>query len=168
LRREWRKLAPSKTNKISGGEAMRSAAAVVFLACVSGPALADELDRMDARFHDSADFSAQAYYRLDFGGTVAGGQGLGFRVDNERAAALGAPSMLKVQFGGQGLQDLRVNGLDLRQAMLASQAVGGGLGGMTFAQMFAVGFAAVVTTAIVVESASADDDPPPPTGSGGT
>jgi hypothetical protein len=157
-----------KTNKIPGGGAMRSAVAVVFLVCAAGAAHADDLDRMDARFHDSSDFSAQAYYRLEFGGTAGGTRGLGFRVDNERAVALGAPAMLNVQFGNQGLHDLRVNGMDLRRVAAASQAVGGGLAGMNFAQILAVSIMAVVTTAIVVESANPDDDPPPPDGSGGT
>ena len=147
---------------------MRKIAVGLVLAMSAGVAAAGDLS--EPRYYDSNDYAAQVYYRVDFGGERGQAQSLGLRLDSERGAAAGMPSLFQARFGSQGLDRLAVSGLDLRGMMLASQQSGGGMSGffanMTTAQWIGLG---VIGTAFLVVAAdvSEGESEPGGTGSGG-
>lgn len=147
---------------------MRVSALGLALGALAGPAAAGDL--ADYRVYDSSDYSAQAYYRLEFGGAQGHAQSLGLRFDNERAMAAGMPSLVQAHFGSQGLDRLALNGVDLRGAMLASgQDSGGGFfGSLSVAQWVAVGFTVIVFGSVASDAAeSGPEEPVSGSGSGG-
>lgn len=143
---------------------MRKSALGLVLATFAGAAAAGDLS--EQRAYGANDYSAQVYYRVDFG-SQGEAQSLGLRFDNERATAHGAPAMFQASFGEQGLQKLAVTGVDFRGAMLSSNAVGGGFwSSLTGPQWIALAFTGLVFTTVAVD-ASDDEDPQVP-GSGGS
>ena len=133
------------------------------LATFAGAAAAGDL--AEPRYYESNDYSAQVFYRVEFGGTRGHAQSVGLRFDSVRAEAAGAPSLLQVRFGEQGLDRLAVNGLDLRGAMLASGQSGGGFfSSLNVAQWVAIGW----TVALVTVSATGALDEDDPSGTGGS
>lgn len=145
---------------------MRILALGLVLAANAGVAAAGDLAQ--ARDYGAADYSAQVYYRLDFGGHQPGVQSLGLRFDNERASAAGAPAMLQARLGEQGLAQFALNGLDLRGALLSSnQTSGGGFwSSLSVGQWIALGFTTLVFGQVVSDAVQADDEPAPVTGTG--
>lgn len=138
---------------------MRILALGLVLAAAAGAAAAGDL--ADAREYGATDYSAQVYYRLDFGGPQPQAQSLGLRFDNQRAAAAGAPAMLQARLGEQGLAQFSVNGLDLRGAMLSSnESSGDGFwSSLSVPQWIALGFSVLVVGQVVSDAAQADDEP---------
>jgi hypothetical protein len=138
---------------------MRILALGLVLAASAGAAAAGDLS--EARDYGATDYSAQVYYRLDFGGHQAQAQSLGLRFDNQRAAAAGAPAMLQARLGEQGLAQFSVNGLDLRGAMLSSnESSGGGFwSSLTVGQWIALGFSALVFGQVVSDAVKTDEEP---------
>lgn len=135
------------------------------LAIFAGAAAAGDL--AERREYDAGSFAAQVYYRLDFGGTLARAQSLGLRFDNERASAAGAPSLLQARFGAQGLDQLKLSGVDLRGLNAAAgQSEGGFFASLTTTQWIALGFTVVVFGTVAADAA--DDGEDEPSGSGGT
>lgn len=145
---------------------MRILAFGLALAATAGTAAAGELAQV--REYGAADYSAQVYYRLDFGGHQPHARSLGLRFDNERAVAAGAPAMLQARLGEQGLAQFSVNGLDLRGALLSSnQDSGDGFfSKLTVAQWIALGFSTLVFGQVVSDAVQDDDEPGPVTGTG--
>lgn len=145
---------------------MRISGLLVLLVTFCGAASAGDL--AEPRTYEANDYSAQVYYRLDFGGSSRQSQSLGLRFDNERVAAAGAPALLAANFGEQGLARLAVNGVDLRGAMLSSNqsADDGFFSNLTWAQWIALGFTAIVFGTVVSDAADSDPDVDG-TGSGG-
>lgn len=140
---------------------MKKMALGLVLATFAGAAAAGDLTEM--RQYDAGDYSAQVYYRVDFGGVRGHDQSLGLRFDNERATAAGAPALFQARFGAQGLDRLAVSGVDLRGAMLSSNQSGGGFfSAMTPAQWIALGFTGLVFVAVAADASDSDG------GSGGT
>ena len=147
---------------------MRTTGLLVLLATFSGAVSAGDL--AEPRTYDANDYSAQVYYRLDFGGTSRHYQSVGLRLDNQRVAAAGAPSLLAARFGGQGLDQLALNGVDLRGAMLSSnQSSGGGFfSSLSVGQWIALGFTALVFGSVAADAIDSQGDPDVGgTGSGG-
>jgi len=147
---------------------MRIAALIVLLG-FAGTAAAGDL--AEPRTYEAGDYSAQVYYRLDFGGNSPQTQSVGLRFDNERAAAAGAPALLAARFGAQGMDQLKVNGVDLRGAMLSSNAKEGGgyWASLTVPQWIALGITTFVFGSVA--SDALDNQQPPSgggSGSGGT
>ncbi len=129
----------------------------------AGAAAAGDLS--EPRYHESDDYSAQVYYRVDFGGVRGHAQSVGLRFDSVRAEAAGAPSLLQVRFGQAGLDKLAVNGVDLRGALISSgQTEGGFFASLTAAQWAALGFTVFVFANV---AADASDDTTDVTGTGG-
>ena len=145
---------------------MKRAALGVALATFAGAAAAGDLS--EPRYTESNDYSAQVYYRVDFGGDRGQIQSLGLRFDSVRAEAAGAPPMFRAQFNGQGLDQLALAGVDLRGAMLASnQASGGGFfSSLTAAQWVALGFTVLVFGSVAMDAT--EDVEVPTSGSGGS
>jgi hypothetical protein len=144
----------------------------LLLAGTMGTAAAGPLDdRTDAGAYDASDFSAQVFYRVEFGGVADRAQRLGFRVDNERAAAYGAPSLFMTQLSGQGLEKLQLHGLELRNTLLARQNAEVGEEGF-FASLTPVQWAGLFFSggvlALLVASAADDNSDVAVGGSGGT
>jgi hypothetical protein len=147
---------------------MRISALIVLLG-FAGTAAAGDL--AEPRSYEANDYSAQVYYRLDFGGHGPRTQSLGLRFDNERAAAAGAPALLAARFGAQGMDQLKLNGVDLRGAMLSSNAKEGAgfWASLSVPQWIAIGFTALVFGSVA--SDAVDNQQPPDgggSGSGGT
>lgn len=138
---------------------MRILALGLVLAASAGAAAAGDL--AEARDYGSSDYSAQVYYRLEFGGHQAQAQSLGLRFDNERASAAGAPAMLQARLGEQGLAQFSVNGLDLRGAMLSSnQDSGRGFwSSLSVPQWIGIGFSLLVFGQVVSDAAKTDEEP---------
>jgi hypothetical protein len=142
---------------------MKTAMGLV-LAMFAGAAAAGDLS--EPRYHESSDFSARVYYRVDFGGQAAGAQSLGLRVDSVRAEAAGAPSLLQLNFGAQGVDRVAVNGVDLRGAMVSSSQSGGGFfASLSGAQWVALAFTVVVFGSVAADATESTDDP---SGTGGS
>jgi hypothetical protein len=137
---------------------MRITALVVLLG-FAGTAVAGDL--AEPRTYEANDYSAQVYYRLDFGGDHRQAQSLGLRFDNQRAAAAGAPALLAARFGAQGLDQLALNGVDLRGAMLASNAKEGGgfFSGLSTGQWIAIGFSALVFGSVAADAVDGTSEP---------
>lgn len=138
---------------------MRTLALGFVLAANAGVAAAGDL--AEARDYGASDYSAQVYYRLDFGGHQARAQSLGLRFDNQRAAAAGAPAMLQARLGEQGLAQFSVNGLDLRGAMLSSNETSGGgfWSSLSVGQWIALGFSTLVFGQVVSDAVKTDEEP---------
>lgn len=137
------------------------------LSTFAGAAAAGDL--AEPRYHESNDFSAQVVYRVDFGANSDNAQSLGLRFDSVRAQAAGAPSLMHARFGAQGLDQLSLNGLDLRGMMLASNQSEGGIGGfissMTPVQWVGLGLTVVLAGAVLADVNGGDAEPV--TGTGG-
>ncbi len=136
---------------------MKISALGLALATFAGAAAAG--DPAELRNYESNDYSARLYYRMDFGGNQRQAQSVGLRLDNERAAARGAPSLFQARFGEQGLDKLAVNGVDLRGAMLSSNQAGGGgfFSSLSAAQWVALGFTTLVFVTVAYDAS--EDDP---------
>ena len=132
-----------------------------------GSASAGELDRADARYYDSNDYSAKVYYRLDFGGATAHAQTLGLRFDNQLAESRGAPAVFQTSFDSSGVASVKLHGVDLRgQALAAGAAASGGFfESLTVAQWVGIGFTALVFGTVVSEASKSNETAVP--GSGG-
>ena len=144
---------------------MKTTALGLALAMFAGAAAAGDL--AERREYESGSFAAQVYYRLDFGGALARAQSLGLRLDNERASAAGAPSLLQARFGAQGLDQLKLSGFDLRGLnAAANQSDQGFFASLTTTQWIALGFTVVVFGTVAADAA--DDGDEQPSGSGGT
>jgi hypothetical protein len=145
---------------------MKAAMGLV-LATFAGAAAAGDLS--EPRYHESSDYSAQVYYRVDFGGVRGQAQSLGLRFDGVRAQAAGAPALFQASFSGHGLDRLAVNGVDLRGAMLSSgQKAGGGFfGSLSAAQWIALGFTVLVFGSVAAHATEGTDAPVSGTGTGG-
>ena len=85
---------------------MKRIALGLALATFAGAAAAGDLS--EPRYYESNDYSAQVFYRVDFGGVRGHAQSVGLRLDSVRAEAAGAPSLLHVSFGQAGLDRLAV------------------------------------------------------------
>ena len=148
---------------------MRISALLVLLG-VAGTAAAGDL--AEPRTYEADDYSAQVYYRLDFGGDRPNAQSVGLRFDNHRAAAAGAPALLAARFGAQGLDQLALNGVDLRGAMLSSNAKEGGgfFSSLSVGQWVAIGFSVIVFGSVASDAVdgSETDANVGGTGTGGT
>lgn len=146
---------------------MRGWVLAVALLTVSGGAAAGDIYD-DARYYDSSDYAAQAYYRLDFGTTsqFQTRHVVGFRMDNERGMRLGLPSVVKTEFSSDGLQRLALNGMDLRGMLMANGATGNWWGDLTMGEIVTVG-AAVLAVGFGT-AAALDDDKSGGGGTGGT
>jgi hypothetical protein len=144
---------------------MKQSALGLMLAVFAGAAAAGDL--AERRDYGAGDYSAQLYYRMDFGGDRGQARSLGLRFDNERAAQAGAPSLLQARFGAQGIDRLTISGVDLRGAMVASGQSGGGFfSSLTVPQWIALGFTTIVFGTVVIDATEEAD--PDPTGSGGS
>lgn len=142
---------------------MKTAMGLV-LAMFAGAAAAGDLS--EPRYHESSDYSARVYYRVDFGGPAAGAQSLGLRFDSVRAEAAGAPSLFQLSVGAQGVDRVAVNGVDLRGAMISSGQNGGGFfASLSGAQWVALGFTVLVFGTVASDATQTTDDP---SGTGGT
>ena len=131
-------------------------AVAILLATFAGTASAGDL--AEPRYYESNDYSAQVYYRLDFGGTAARAQSLGLRFDRVNAQAAGAPALFQASLGSQGLERVALNGFDLRGAMLASgQSEGGFFASLTTGQWIALGFTAVVFGTVAMDATDSDE-----------
>ena len=136
---------------------MKKTALGLALATFAGAAAAGDLS--EPRYYESNDYSAQVYYRVDFGGDRGQAQSLGLRFDSVRAQAAGAPSLFAARFNGQGLDRLAVSGMDLRGAMLSSnQSEGGFFSSLTGTQWLALGFTAVVFGAVAADATEDSTD----------
>ena len=136
------------------------------LAAFSGAAAAGDLieSRDD---YSSDDDAAQAYYRLDFGGTRHQVQSVGLRFDNRAAQAHGAPAVFQMNFGAQGLDRLAVNGVDLHGiALAAGQNAPGFWASLSWTQIIALS-ATVLIAADVAADASDGNNDTSPSGTGG-
>ena len=134
------------------------------LAMFAGAAAAGDLS--EPRYYESNDYSAQVYYRVDFGGVRSHAHSVGLRFDSVRAEAAGAPSLLQVRFGQAGLDKLAVNGVDLRGALISSgQSEGGFFASLNAAQWVALSYA---TGLILLGSSGALDDDSTASGTGGS
>jgi hypothetical protein len=143
---------------------MKKTALGLVLATFAGAAAAGDL--AEPRNYESNDYSAQVFYRVDFGGERGYGQSLGLRFDNERAHAAGAPAMFQARFGEQGLDKLAVNGVDLRGAMLASNQSGGGMfANLSVGQWIAIGYTALLFGVVATDAL---DEDAASTGTGGS
>lgn len=143
---------------------MKKIALGLVLATFAGAAAAGDLS--EPRYYESNDYSAQVFYRVDFGGVRGHAQSVGLRLDSVRAEAAGAPSLLHVSFGQSGLDRLAVNGLDLRGvALAAGQSEGGFFASLTGAQWAALGFTVFVFANV---AADASDDTTDVPGTGGS
>ena len=89
------------------------------LASYVGAAAAGELDRADAASSDN-DYSATAYYRLDFGGPAASSQSVGLRFDDRLAAARRAPAAFQLSLDTSGVTSVQLRGVTLGGAALAA------------------------------------------------
>jgi len=137
---------------------MKKTALGLVLATFAGAAAAGDLS--EQRYYDSNDYSAQVYYRVDFGGSSGpAAQSVGLRFDNVRAQASGAPAMLQARFGAEGLNTLAVSGVDLRGAWIAAnQSEGGGFfGNLSVAQWAALGFTGALVIFIASETVENND-----------
>jgi hypothetical protein len=145
---------------------MRKTALGLVLAAVAGSAAAGDL--ADRRDYDANDYSAQVYYRVDFGGVRGQAPSVGLRFDNERAAAAGAPSLLQASFGAQGVQRVALSGVDLRGAMLsANEGAGGGFfSSLSASQWIALGFTVLVFGTVAVDATESTE--PDVAGTGGS
>lgn len=131
--------------------------------CFAGTAAAGDLDYAD---NYSNDYAAKLFYRVDFGGAVAGGQSVGLRFDTQRAEALGAPAFLQARFNSQGTT-LSLSGLDLSAMAMANRATGDPIyGGLTLPQWVGIGSVIIVGGAMAITISN--DSPPqaPVAGSG--
>ena len=138
--------------------------ALAGLACTSAAAAGDLTERRD---YEPGSYSAQLYYRVDFGGTRGQAQSLGLRFDNERAAAAGAPPLMQARFGAQGIDRLTLSGTDVRgPAIAANQAGGGFFSSLTATQWVALIFTTLVLGTVAIDATEEADDEP--SGSGGT
>lgn len=146
---------------------MKKFALGLMLAAFAGSAAAGDL--AEPRYHESGDYSAQVYYRVDFGGDRGQAQSLGLRFDGVGAAAAGAPALFKASFTRDGLAELALGGLDLRGAMLSSnQSSGGGFfSKLTAAQWAALGFTVIVFGTVAIDATESTDVPVTGSGSGG-
>jgi hypothetical protein len=144
---------------------MKRTALGLVLATFAGAAAAGDLS--EPRYYESNDYSAQVFYRVDFGGDRGQAQSVGLRFDSVRAEAAGAPSLLQVRYGAQGLDKLAVNGLDLRGALVSSSQNGGGFfSSLTGAQWAALGFTVLVFGSVAADAS--DDTEVNVSGTGGT
>lgn len=137
---------------------MKNWALGLVLAASAGAAVASDAD---LRNYESNDYSARVYYRMDFAGNARPAQSFGLRLDNERAMAAGAPSLVQASFGELGLQKLAVSGVDFRAVSLAN---GVAMSSFTPAQWLALGFTAVVFATVAVDATDSED--PETTGTG--
>lgn len=147
---------------------MRGWVLAVALLTVSGGAAAGDIYD-DARYYDSSDYAAQAYYRLDFG-TSSQFQTrhvVGFRMDNERGMRLGLPSVVKTEFGSDGSQRLALNGMDLSGMLVANGVTGSWWGDLTTGEIITV-TAAVLAVGFGTAAALDDDSSGGTGGTGGT
>lgn len=145
---------------------MKKTALGLVLATFAGAAAAGDL--AEPRYYESNDYSAQVFYRVDFGGERGYDQSLGLRLDNERAHAAGAPAMFQARFGAMGLDKLAVNGVDLRGAMVSSGQSGGGMfANLSIGQWIAIGYTALLF-GVVATDALDEDEESSGTGTGGT
>lgn len=137
------------------------------LVLVTGAGTVSAAELADPREYASDDYSAQVFYRLEFGGRQPGAQSLGLRLDNERAATAGAPALLQARLGDQGLAQFSVNGVDLRGTLLSSgeDSGGGFFSKISVAQWIALGFTTLVL-GNVIAGATEDTDVPNPTATG--
>ena len=145
---------------------MKRTALGLLLATFAGATAAGDLS--EPRYYDSNDFSAQLFYRVNFGADRAKAQTVGLRFDSVKLHAAGAPPLLQARFGAQGLDQLAVNGVDWRGALISSgQETGGGfLGGLTVAQIMSLGIASLVLIGAVADEGDEEEDPVGGTGSG--
>ena len=95
------------------------------------------------------DFSARAYYRLDFGGSAAHRQSVGLRFDNAFTERRDTPALFQASIDGSGVSRLTLRGLELHGSAVAADADGApGKKGfwwqLSTGQWIAVGFTAVV------------------------
>jgi len=140
--------------------------AVAFLTVSGGAAAGDIYD--DARYYDSSDYAAQAYYRLDFGTTsqFQTRHVVGFRMDNERGMRLGLPSVVKTEFGSDGVNRIAMNGMDLTGLTLANGAAGNWWGELTVGEWVTVGAAFLAVGFGTAAALDDDENNPPASGSG--
>jgi len=131
---------------------MKNWALGLVLAASAGTAMASDHD--DLRTYESNDYAARVYYRMDFAGNGRPAQSFGLRLDNERAMAAGAPSMIQASFGELGLQKLAVSGVDFRSADLAN---GIDFSSFTPMQWLALIFTGVVFTTVAVDATDGED-----------
>jgi hypothetical protein len=135
---------------------MKKLALGLFMAVFSGAAAAGDLS--EPRYYESNDYSAQVYYRLDFGGSSTQAQSLGLRFDRVSAQAAGAPALFQASLNSQGFDRVALNGLDLRGPMLAAgQSEGGFFGSLSLAQWAALGFTAVVFGSVAMDATESDE-----------
>lgn len=145
---------------------MKTMALGLALATFAGAAAAGDL--ADRREYEAGSFAAQVYYRVDFGADRGQAQSLGLRFDNERARAAGAPSLFQARFGAQGLDQLKLSGMDLRGPMLAAnQSDGGFFSSLSVSQWVALGFTVIVFGTVAADAVEETDEEPEGTGSGG-
>ena len=143
---------------------MKRLATGLLMAAFSAAAAAGDLS--EPRYYESNDYSAQVYYRLDFGGAASQAQSLGLRFDRVSAQAAGAPALFQASLGRAGVDRLAINGVDLRGPMLAAgQTEGGFFGSLSWAQWAALGFTAVVFGSVAMDATEGDNAP---AGSGGS
>jgi hypothetical protein len=147
---------------------MKKIASGLAAALFAGTAVAGDL--ADRREYESGSYAAQVYYRVDFGADRGQAQSLGLRFDNERASAAGAPSLFKARFGAEGLDQLKLAGLDLHRAMLAAKQNEGGfmdtVRAMPTSQLIAMGV--TLGLFVIVAADISDDEADNAPGTGGT
>lgn len=135
---------------------MKRLATGLLMATFSVAAAAGDLS--EPRYYESDDYSAQVYYRVDFGGAAAQAQSLGLRFDRVNAQAAGAPALFQASLGSQGFDRVAINGVDLRGPMLAAgQSEGGFFGSLSLAQWAALGFTAVVFGSVAMDATESDN-----------
>jgi hypothetical protein len=124
-------------------------------------------DLADRRDYEPGSYSAQLYYRVDFGANRGQAQSLGLRFDSERAAAAGAPSLMQARFGAHGIDRLTLSGMELRGPSVAANQTGGGFfSSLTATQWVALIFTTVVLGTVAIDATEESDDEP--SGTGGT
>jgi len=124
-------------------------------------------DLAEPRDYAPDSYSAQLYYRVDFGGNGGQAQSLGLRFDNERAAAAGAPSLMQARFGAQGIDKLTLSGMELRGASIAAgQSEGGFFSSLSVTQWVALVFTTLVVGTVAIDATEGSDAEA--SGTGGT
>jgi hypothetical protein len=155
-----------RSRSLVKGIVMRKTFLIIAMAGFVGSAAAGEIDRGDS-FHDGNDYSAKAYYRLDFGGTRAPTQGVGLRFENELARSHGAPAVIDFNLNSNAGASARLYGVELRGSTLtAGAAPGGFFSSLTGAQWAGLALTAVVFGTVISSATNKDDVPDSTSGSG--
>jgi hypothetical protein len=145
---------------------MKKTAWALALAGLGFASVAAAGDLAERRDYEPGSYSAQLYYRVDFGGIGDQAPSLGLRFDNERAAAAGAPALMQARFGARGIDRLTLSGTEVRGPSVAANQVGGFFSSLTTTQWVALIFTTIVLGTVAIDATEESDEDP--AGTGGT